>query len=703
MFNLIWLIPLLPLLAFGGIVLFTNRNQKLSHSLAIGAMGITWLISWVVFFLSFGKQHMGEHPEELILWNIPSGEGILPVGFMVDRLSALMLFMVSFVCLMIFIYSVGYMKGDRLYSRFFAYISLFAAGMLGMVIAQNLIVLFIFWEIMGLCSYLLIGFWYDKEYPDPNQITPKEAGLKAFLTTRVGDALLLGGLLLLYSRADTMVFREIFEPEKLTALANATVNVPLLGAMPWATLIALLIFGGAVGKSAQFPLHVWLPDAMEGPTPVSALIHAATMVSAGVYLVARMFPLFDAVPGGMQLGAVAFIGAFTAFMAATIGLAQNDIKRVLAFSTISQLGYMFAALGIGAYIAAVFHLITHAFFKALLFLGSGSVIHGVEHGHHATAEHGQGEEHEEGHFDANDMRNMGGLKERMPWTYRTFLIGTMALSGILPFAGFWSKDEILADAYNKFLHDGTASWPFFVWLLLTLAAFLTALYMGRQVFLTFFGEARSKAALQAHESPRSMTYPLIALAVFAAVLGIFGTPWANLFHSFVGEEGTIGIGEAHATPFVLPVALISTLVAVGGLALGWRLYGRNPLKAGQRDPMARALGPIWTLLENKYYVDELYRATILRFVRWLGGFLYSFDDRWVIDPVVDGVGRFGRLLSRAGRFFDTTVVDGIVNGVGYVTDRSAGLLRLVQTGQAQNYLLVVLLSVLAFLGFYLAF
>ena len=317
------------------------------------------------------------------LFSIPTGTTTLNLGFQVDTLTGVMLFMVPFVCLMIFIYSKGYMNYgtkdvDPRYSRFFAYISLFACGMLGLVISDNFVTLLVFWEIMGLCSYLLIGFWFDKSYPDPKRITPKEAGLKAFLTTRIGDALMLAGILLLYSQVGTLTFTEIFSQETLEHLAHTYA----WGNVPWATLIALLIFGGAVGKSSQFPLHVWLPDAMEGPTPVSALIHAATMVSAGVYLVARSFPLFVAVEGGSQLAVVAFIGAFTAIFSSTIAVAQNDIKRVLAYSTISQLGYMIAALGIGAYVAAVFHLITHAFFKALLFMGSGSVIHGVEHGHH---------------------------------------------------------------------------------------------------------------------------------------------------------------------------------------------------------------------------------------------------------------------------------------------------------------------------------
>ena len=381
-----------------------------------------------------------------------------------------MLFMVPFVCLMICIYSKGYMNYgteavDSRYSRFFAYISLFACGMLGLVVSDNLVTLLIFWELMGLCSYLLIGFWFEKKYADPNRITPKQAGLKAFLTTRVGDILMLAGMLLLYTQTGTLTFKEIFSTEVLEKLATTYA----FGQVPWATVIAILIFGGAVGKSAQFPLHIWLPDAMEGPTPVSALIHAATMVSAGVYLVARTFPLFVAVEGGTQLAVVAFIGAFTALFSGTI-VSPKTTSNWLAYSTISQLGFMFAALGIGAYVAAVFHLITHAFFKALLFLGSGSVIHGVEHGHHHAGHKGHG--HDSGEFDANDMMNMGGLLRRMPATGWAFIAGALALTGIFPWAGFWSKDEILADAWNAFMH--VVHSEIWSWAMLTLAALLTA-------------------------------------------------------------------------------------------------------------------------------------------------------------------------------------------------------------------------------------
>ena len=408
-FNLLPILPFLPLAAFVVIVLWAHRSKKLSAAIAIGGIGLSWLIGWAMVFTTFRLEGFGEHPFRVFRDWLPIGRAWQAFGFALDPLSAAMLFMVPFICLLIFIYAVGYMgvgkplglhdeRGkptepgnvDKLASRFFAYIALFAAGMIGLILADNLILFLIFWELMGLCSYLLIGFWFARTYDDPKKITPKEAGLKAFLTTRIGDTIMLAGIFLLYAQTNSLSFVDIFRPEMLEQLATSTVNLPLLGAVSWATIIAILIFFGAMGKSAQFPLHVWLPDAMEGPTPVSALIHAATMVSAGVYLVIRTYPLMQAVEHGPALQFIAIIGTFTALFAASIAVTQNDIKKVLAYSTISQLGFMFAALGIGAYLAAIFHLLTHAFFKALLFLGSGSVIHGMEHGHHETA-HGHGD------------------------------------------------------------------------------------------------------------------------------------------------------------------------------------------------------------------------------------------------------------------------------------------------------------------------
>jgi len=470
-------------------------------------------------------------------------------------------------------------------------------------------------------------------------------------------------------------------------------------------VLAILIFFGAIGKSAQFPLHVWLPDAMEGPTPVSALIHAATMVSAGVYLMIRMFPLVQAVEHGPALSFIAFIGAFTALFSASIAVAQNDIKRVLAYSTISQLGYMFAALGIGAYVAAVFHLLTHAFFKALLFLGSGSVIHAMEHGHHAAAEHEPGgHEHDAHDFDPNDMRNMGGLFGKMPITALTFIAGGLALSGF-PFitAGFWSKDEILADAWINGHH--------LVFWTLAIAALLTAFYTGRQIFMVFFGTPRTAAARHAHESVPSMTYPLIVLAFFAIVGGWIGIPESfpgvgdilnNPFHHFIGSLAEALHIEAPALPFNPTPVSISILAALGGLALAWMVYGAQPTaKPEDPDPLEAPLGRLYTILRNKYYVDELYAATVVRFAIWLSGFFLRIDQIWVIDPLVNWVGHFGRRLATdLRRLVDEPIIDGLVNGVGAFTKALGAFLRLVQTGRAQNYLIIMLMAILVLLALY---
>ncbi|TLN23058.1 NADH-quinone oxidoreductase subunit L, partial [bacterium] len=486
---LLWLIPLPPLLAFALIVLGTNRRNGLSTALALGGAGLSWLASMVVFFRVIGIEGLSENPiGSMINW-IPTGDTWLKVGVQIDPLSAVTLFFVAWTIMMIFIYSIGYhnfgqpkgehdvpglpphgatvkdahgshkvMSIEPMYARFFALISLFAFAMYLLVVSDNLLTLFVGWEIMGLCSYLLIGFWYAKD-------SARRAAVKAFLTTRVGDMFLMLGLAALYAITGTLSYREIFGNATVMQMLASTTS-PVFG-LSWAGFIGLLIFLGVVGKSAQFPLHVWLPDAMEGPTPVSAMIHAATMVSAGVYLAIRSFPLLSAgwEPGGpltLPMTILAAVGAFTALFAATIAMAQNDIKRVLAYSTISQLGYMIAALGVGAYVAATFHLFTHAFFKALLFLGSGSVIHGMEHGVLHTGEH----------IDPQDMYNMGGLRRKMPRTFWTFLIGGFALSGFpLVTAGFWSKDEILSGAFS--------GGHMLVFVVLALSALLTAFYTMR--------------------------------------------------------------------------------------------------------------------------------------------------------------------------------------------------------------------------------
>src|SRR5512142_1421116 len=499
---LIWLIPLPPLLSFFIIVLFTNPRKALSHYIAVAAAGLSWLLGMIVFFVAITTKGLAEHPLGSAVDWLPIGGWGIPahpfqIGVRVDPLSAVTLFFVVWTVLMIFIYSIGYHnfgspKGDHdvpglpphgatirnkkakgvlhlpsiepMYSRFFALISLFAFAMLTLVVSDNFLTLYIGWEIMGFCSYALIGFWYAKP-------SARDAAVKAFMTTRIGDVFMLLGLVALYTQIGSLKYGDVLLQKQ--ALMNASV----IPGLTWAWLIGILLFIGVVGKSAQFPLHVWLPDAMEGPTPVSAMIHAATMVSAGVYLALRIFPLATMgwAPGEPitpAMNAMATIGAFTALFAATIAVAQNDIKRVLAYSTISQLGYMIAALGVGAYVAAAFHLLTHAFFKALLFLGSGSVIHGMEHGVLHTGNH---------EVDPQDMRNMGGLKDKMPITFYTFAAGGLALSGLpVLTAGFWSKDEILAGAFGN--------GHFLVFATLAIAAFLTAFYTMRQITLTFLGE-----------------------------------------------------------------------------------------------------------------------------------------------------------------------------------------------------------------------
>ena len=716
--NLAWLVPIPPFLAFAAIILFLNRNKTVSALTAIGGAALSWLLGWPIAFAVFRNPHYGENPARGILYTIPAGQTKLLIGWQIDPANALMLFMATFVMLMIFIYSSGYMTfpphlkpqkyplafahgKDPRYSRFMAYISLFATGMLGLLVSNSLVTFFVFWEIMGLCSYLLIGFWYEKP-------TAKAAALKAFITTRIGDVIMFIGIVFLYvhSEPSSLAFRVILDPENLKHLAEATITLPLLNlTLPWITVIGFLIFFGTVGKSAQFPLHVWLPDAMEGPTPVSAMIHAATMVSAGVFLLIRMFPLyFVAGEVSPELNqSIAVIGAFTALFASTIAVAQWDIKRVLAYSTISQLGFMVAAIGVGAYLAALFHLVAHAFFKGLLFLGSGSVIHGVEHGFHEAHEHS----HDDGHGveiihrsdgalnpnDPQDMRNMGGLLRRMPWTAWTFIIGGLALSGFpLVTAGFWSKDEIFA-----YLSFTNRMWIFWT---LAFAALLTAFYTGRMIGLTFLGKPRTEGAHHAPESSGSMVWPLVLLTPFAIGLGWFGIPndfpvlggmtpyWLETYLEPFIEYMELYV--AHPAFNYLPLT-VSLVVALGGLALGLFVYGRG-FKVGEIDPLQRILGPIWTLLYRKYYVDEFYNATVVAFTRGLAKFLYWVDDVWVIDPIVNAIGRIAVWWAHVTVAFDRWVVDGTVNGAGWVSDRSGRVLRNIQDGHVQVYLLVAVVA-----------
>lgn len=726
--TLLLLIPLPPLLAFALIVLFTNRNNALSHTIAIGAALLSWLGSMVVFFRAITNPELGEHPIELVIPWLPTGSEVFSIGVSLDPLTAVTLFFVAWTVLMIFLYSVGYHnfgqpKGDHdkpglpphgahitdahghshnvpsvepMYARFFAFIGLFAFGMYLLVVSNNLLTLFVGWEIMGLCSYLLIGFWYAKP-------SARAAMIKAFITTRVGDMFLLLGLAYLYSQTGSLTYSTIFAPETLDRLAGTPAVGGFLG-LSAAGLIGLLIFIGTVGKSAQFPLHVWLPDAMEGPTPVSAMIHAATMVSAGVYLVIRTFPLLSAgAVDGMTapMTAMAVIGAFTALFAATIAVAQNDIKRVLAYSTISQLGYMIAALGIGAYVAAAFHLITHAFFKALLFLGSGSVIHGMEHGVLHTRGHAPGEgSRTPTPVDPQDMLYMGGLRKKMPVTYWTFLIGGLALSGFpLVTAGFWSKDEILADA---FAHN------MIVFIVLALAALLTAFYTMRQITLTFLGEPRTDAAEHASENTWTMVVPLVVLAFFAVTAGWVGIPEHfpilgplvnnNWFHHFVGS--TLA-EEVPALEFNIVPLLTSLVVALGGLFLGWMVY--KDYRKGQVDPLARALGPIHTVLQNKYGIDGLYDTIFVRPAQWFSEvFTYKWLDRSVIDGFLHLIARVSLVTGSAFRnYIDKPVVNGFGDAVSEVVKWLGRQLRFLQTGRVQQYMVMALIFAFGTLFVYL--
>jgi NADH-quinone oxidoreductase subunit L len=709
--TIVWLLPLPPFLAFVLIILFTNRNKALSHSLAIGAALLSWLGSMVVFINAVTTKNFGNNPIISSINWIPTGNSWLQIGVQIDPLSAASLFFVAWTVLMIFIYSVGYhnygqpvgdddKKGlqphgatiiddqghkhivpsiEPMYSQFFAFIGLFAFGMYTLVISNNLFTLFVGWEIMGLCSYLLIGFWYQKP-------SARAAMIKAFLTTRVADVFMLLGIAYLYSSLGSLSYSVIFNPTTLERLGSTPAIGGIFG-LSAAGMIGILLFIGTIGKSAQWPLHVWLPDAMEGPTPVSAMIHAATMVSAGVYLVVRMFPLLQvgSTPShpSATMSVLMVIGTFTAIFAATIAVTQNDIKRVLAYSTISQLGYMIAALGIGAYVAVGFHLITHAFFKALLFLGSGSVIHGVEHGVFHTGEH----------VDPQDMQNMGGLRKKMPITFWTFLIGGFALSGF-PFvtAGFWSKDEILSDAF------GHGHWVVFA--TLSLAAFFTAFYTMRQITLTFLGKPRTESAKHAQETPWTMTLPLIILAFFAICIGwtgitesfpVIGGIIPNFMHEFIG--GTL-IEMPEVVPFnFLPLA-VSLIASLGGLSLGWLVY-RNQT-AGAEDPLKLALGPIHTLLKNKYYFDELYDLIFVRPAYWLADtFTNQILDRGIIDGILHFIARVASNVGYVFRnYFDKPVVNGFGDFVGEGIKKAGRTIRVIQTGKVQQYLLMAL--VLAF-------
>jgi len=690
MVKYLWLIPALPLLAAAISALLKQPYRKAAASLAIGSMVGALILSCVAFAVALSASDHTSHQVFNFPWfqfgpSDPSHSAWVKLGWVLDPLTAVMLVMVSFVGLLIFIYSTGYMAHDENFTRFFCFLSLFAAAMLGIIIANSLLLFFICWELVGLTSYLLIGFWYHKP-------SAAAAAKKAFITTRVGDLAFLLGMVWLYSKSGTLLFYDhgngCLEASSLSKMVAQTTTA----GMAVSTGISLLIFCGAVGKSGQVPLHVWLPDAMEGPTPVSALIHAATMVAAGVFLVARVYPLMSAHLEGASLdtGAlrvVTWIGVITAVFAATIAVAQNDIKRILAYSTVSQLGFMMLGLGVGGVAVGMFHLITHAFFKALLFMGAGSVIHGC---------------HEE-----QDVCRMGGLRKFMPVTFATYAVGMLALSGFpLFFSGFWSKDDILHSA-----HQWSGShWPFYLGVF---GALLTAFYMTRQVAMVFFGNCRlglsrvsgseqhtvehagvpdkehphAEVSGDPHESPPPMIIPLVVLAAFAILLGFIGTPAWPWFQHFLGEEGELAVKFAKLGEVgVFSTMLISTAVVLVGIGLGWWLYGRRPIATGDEvDVLERAQPDIYHLLKRKYFIDEIYEWSFVRLnACWAKA--CAWLDAVIISGAVQLCSYIVLGLSAVNRAIDDLVInlgfDGGCRGVSL----GGKLMSRLQNGRVQNYL-----------------
>jgi NADH-quinone oxidoreductase subunit L len=642
MLDLLWLIPALPLAGFLFNLAFQSRLPKaVVGTVACGTVGAAFLVALGAFFqLAARPPHEREVVQTLWTW-FAAGSFKVDVAILFDQLSALMTLVVTGVGFLIHVYSTGYMSHDESYKRYFLYLNLFTFSMLTLVLGASFPVMFVGWEGVGLCSYLLIGFWYEKK-------SASDAGKKAFIVNRIGDFGFLLGMFLIFWTCGSLDYKTVF--------ANAPTALAAGGAV--ATAIGLLLFLGATGKSAQIPLYVWLPDAMEGPTPVSALIHAATMVTAGVYMVARCSVLYALAP--VALETVAVVGAATAFFAATIGLVQTDIKRVLAYSTVSQLGYMFLACGVGAAGAGIFHLMTHAFFKALLFLGAGSVIHALS-----------GEQ---------EMTRMGGLRKHLPITFTTMLIACVAIAGIPPFAGFFSKDEILFETFS--------SGHTFLWIVGLVTAFMTAFYMFRLLFMTFYGTERltHEAKHHLHESPPSMTVPLAILAVLSVIGGWVGIPMiegANKIHDWLaptlggaehaaavaGHEATASHAVAASHPLELTLMIVSVVVALAGIGLAWLFYVKSPELPGRIGQSAKGL---YRAMYRKWYVDEIYDAIVVRPLMAFSRFLWRVWDTWVIDGLVDGVGA-------------------VVAGTGAV-------LRLFQSGYVGTYAFFLVLGILVILG-----
>ncbi|HUV96825.1 MAG TPA: NADH-quinone oxidoreductase subunit L [Acidobacteriaceae bacterium] len=684
----LWLVPALPTVAAGISALASRRNRVLAAALAIGSMAVSFLLSVVAFAHVLSLSNQGLETRQVVDFRwFQFGNEWLKLGWMLDPLTAVMLVMVTLVGLLIFIYSVGYMEHDENFTRFFCFLALFAGAMLGVVISNSLLLLFMCWELVGLTSYLLIGFWYHK--PEA-----AAAAKKAFIVTRIGDLGFFLGMAWLYAQTGTLLFYDGGSGcLEHSALAAMVTHITVTG-MAASTGIALLIFCGAAGKSGQVPLHVWLPDAMEGPTPVSALIHAATMVAAGVFLIARVYPLMSAHEGpGLALTpttaliVVTWVGAITAVFAALIAVAQYDIKRILAYSTISQLGYMMMGLGVGGVAIGMFHLITHAFFKSLLFLGAGSVIHGCN-----------GEQ---------DIRKMGGLRKLMPITFLTYAVGMLALCGFpLFFSGFWSKDEIL-HAANIWTVSKT---PFYLG---AFGALLTAFYMTRQVYYVFAGQSRLDSSTAAsahhsthatttpHESPAVMTIPLTILAAFAMLLGFVGTPAWPWFQSFLEDQRVAFHLAAFSAPGLLPVMLSSSLIVLLGLALGWWFYGRKPIaRADAPDAFGRLQPQAFSVLGHAFYVDAFYAATLVRLnTAWSR--VCDWLDRWVWNGAVQTVSHLVLAFAWIDNLVDTKVVNAGFDEGCETVSRGGQILSLLQGGRVQSYLRMIGVALIALAGFLL--
>jgi NADH-quinone oxidoreductase subunit L len=647
--ELMWLVPLLPFLSFFGILFFGKKLPDRGHTMGIVAVGVGLLLSLAGFAeLAAGADEV----EKSWTWFEFGGGLRLEFGMNYDFLTAVMFVVVTSVSLLVHIYSTGYMHDDKRYTWFFAALSLFTSSMLFLVIANNLLQMLVGWEGVGICSYFLIGhYWENKEF--------SSAAIKAFITTRIGDVGFLFGIFAMFILGGTFNIPELNHLAEEGEIGGTGL-----------TIAALLLFCGAVGKSAQFPLHVWLPDAMAGPTPVSALIHAATMVVAGIYLVGRMFIVFES--AGAALDVVALIACITMLIAALLAIVQDDIKKVLAYSTVSQLAYMMAALGVGAYTAAIFHLFTHAFFKALLFLGAGSVIHAVH---------------------SNNMSDMGGLKRYMPHTFRTFIIGSLGLAGVFPLAGFFSKDEIIGSALRA-ANEETQITAWIVLITAGVTAFLTALYMTRAVVKTFWGDYRGHG--HPHESPGSMVTPLWILALATMTVGFLGFPVIGPFSDWITVPGHEVHGFETLYNVVLPV--LSLLVAGAAVWLGVQLFYKERFKI---DILRGPFAWVYRFIENKYYLDDLYLGGIVRPVQYPLAHAAYWSNQHILDGIVNGSAK-GTLVTARHTYetVDQDIVDFAVNGAAGLTGWSGGILRYIQSGNIQRYAAVLFAAIAIFVALF---